>query len=242
MISLKLADLSFGYESRPLLHNLNLQIPAGQLLCLLGPSGCGKSTLLRLLAGLLEPSGGTLQRSPGPLSFVFQDARLLPWKSVRENVDLPFVLRQKPAPDCRAVLDRVGLWAARDLYPHQLSGGMKQRAAIARALIDQPQLLLMDEPFSALDEGTRLELEQLLRDLWVEQKMTVVFVTHSLSECVFLGERILVMGAGGQILSDQVLDLGARHADLRLSDEFQAVVRGLSQQVQAAREGRRARP
>jgi NitT/TauT family transport system ATP-binding protein len=236
MISLAISDLRFAYSQRSVLDRLDLQIAAGEFVCLLGPSGCGKSTLLRLMAGLLTPTAGSLKRSAnGPLSFVFQDARLLPWKTVRENVGLPFAIAELPPVDPEPALRSVGLWEARDLYPHQLSGGMKQRVAIARALINRPQLLLMDEPFSALDEGTRLELEQLLRDLWQRTKMTLVFVTHSLPEAVFLGERVLVMGARGRLLSDEAVKLPVRTADLRLSSEFSAVERSLSGRLAEAR-------
>lgn len=230
MIGLRIESLSFRFDERPLLENCELTVEPGDFVCLLGPSGCGKSTLLRLMAGLLEPRQGRLTRSPGPLSFVFQEPRLLPWRTVRENVLLPFEFPGAgPARDPEDLLRRVGLWEHRDLFPHQLSGGMKQRVAIARALITEPELLLMDEPFSALDEATRHDLELLLRDLWTRRKMTTVFVTHSIPESVFLGERVLLMSRqGGRFLRDRRTDLGARDEDLRTRPAFNDIVRDFS--------------
>jgi NitT/TauT family transport system ATP-binding protein len=228
--------VSFAFEGRPVLQNLKLEIASGDFVCLLGPSGCGKSTMLRLLAGLLSPETGSIERSEARLSFVFQDARLLPWKTVEENIMLPFALQKVPPPSSEKILRQVGMWESRDLFPHQLSGGMKQRTAIARALITDPQVLLMDEPFSALDESTRFELEALLRDLWVEKKMTLVFVTHSTTEAVFLGERILVMAKRhGAFFADRKVLLPKRTEALRTSPEFNQNVREISQLVHESR-------
>lgn len=230
MISVRADTLTFRFDARPLLENVDLTIEPGDFVCLLGASGSGKSTLLRLMAGLLAPNSGKLQRSPGPLSFVFQEPRLLPWRTVRENVLLPFEFPSAgPARDPEELLRRVGLWEFRGLFPHQLSGGMKQRAAIARALITEPELLLMDEPFSALDEATRYDLEDLLRDLWSRRRMTLVFVTHSIPESVFLGERILLMSRqGGRFLVDRRTSLGERDSELRTQPAFNEMVRDLS--------------
>lgn len=237
MMGVEISKLRFAYDdNQAVIENLNLTVRPGEFLTVLGPSGCGKSTLLRLMAGLLAPTAGRLKRSPeGAISFVFQDARLLPWKTVRENVELPFEIKGEPAAGTEEALRQVNLWGARDFFPHQLSGGMKQRVSIARALIRSPQLLLMDEPFSALDEGTRLDLEQLLRDLWQRLKMTLVFVTHSLPEAVFLSERVLVMGARGHILRDAPVGLRSRSAEIRTSPEFNGVVKELSSQLLQAR-------
>ena len=235
MSGLALKNVDFSYQEKSILKNLTLNIESGQLVCLLGPSGCGKSTLLRLFAGLLKPTSGELRLQDGRLSFVFQDARLLPWKNVIENVLFPFEISGEPAADPEDVLRRVGLWEARHLYPHQLSGGMKQRVSIARAAITEPQLLLMDEPFSALDESTRQDLEELLREFWAQTRFTVVFVTHSLPEAVFLGERVLVMGANGKILSDEKPQFLKRTPDLRTSTEFNEKVRQMSKLLRSAR-------
>ncbi|MBX2986475.1 MAG: ABC transporter ATP-binding protein [Bdellovibrionaceae bacterium] len=237
MIGLTARDLLFKFGDRLILRDLNFSIQPGEFVCLLGPSGCGKSTLLRLLAGLLAPTAGEIQRTPGPLSFVFQEPRLLAWRTVRENVLLPFELLKSPPADPEPILRRLGMWEARDLFPHELSGGMKQRTAIARALITKPQMLLMDEPFSALDEGTRHDLENLLRELWQKDGFTLVFVTHSVPEAVFLGERILVMGRrAGNFLLDQKLMLPRRQDSLRTESVFNDEVRALSSHLKRARE------
>jgi NitT/TauT family transport system ATP-binding protein len=235
VIQLELKQLRFAFGANSVIEPLDLRIPAGEFVCLLGPSGCGKSTLLRLMGGLLPPTQGSLTRTAGPLAFVFQDARLLPWKNVLENVLFPFAITGEQPPSAEEVLRQVGLWDYRHYFPHQLSGGMKQRVAIARALITRPQLLLMDEPFSALDESTRQELEQLLRGLWERLRMTLVFATHSLTEAVFLGERVLVMAKGGRLVRDDRVELGARNDELRSSAQLAAKARDLSAAVHAAR-------
>lgn len=237
MVRIQAHDLSFSYEGHsPVLDAFTLDVEPGELVCLLGPSGCGKSTLLRLMAGLLKPQRGELVRSSGRLSFLFQDARLLAWKTVRENVLLPFtLLREKPV-DPERVLRQVGLWDARNLFPHQLSGGMKQRTSIARALITSPEVLFMDEPFSALDEGTRHELEELLVKLWNQRRITLVFVTHSVPEAIFIGHRVVVLGPRGRLLLDREVPLGRERSEpLRTSEAFNREVEALSKVVRAAR-------
>lgn len=227
MISIQLESVRLNFGELSLFDGMNLKISPGEFVCVLGPSGCGKSTLLRLMAGLLQPSAGEVKRTPGPLSFVFQEARLLPWKTVEENVGLPFAIERVPNIDAREALEAVGLWSTRGLFPHQLSGGMKQRVAIARALIRTPQALLMDEPFSALDEVTRLELENLLRKLWEDRGMTLVFVTHSLSEAVYLGNRILVIKPGGHLHLERQVPFGQRNEELLTSEPFNQLIRDL---------------
>lgn len=229
MSSIKLQNVDFSFGNRKVLQSLNLQIEPGEFLCLLGASGSGKSTLLRLIGGVLSPTAGGLQRGDGRMSFVFQDARLLPWKTVLENTLWPFEISGETKPDPEPLLKKVGLWDARDLFPHQLSGGMKQRVAIARALVTNPKILLMDEPFSALDEITRQDLEELLYSLWRQQKFTLVFVTHSLPEAIFLGEKIVILGRDGKILSENAIALKERTPDLRTSPAFQDQLRILSQ-------------
>jgi NitT/TauT family transport system ATP-binding protein len=182
------------------LDGLDFTIRRGEFLSLLGPSGCGKSTALRLLAGLTEPSKGRIVRSAvgaHEIGFVFQEATLLPWATVAANVRLP--LRLKGGVDDEATsrvddaLEMVGLSDFRDAYPRELSGGMKMRVSIARALVTRPQLLLMDEPFAALDEITRFKLNDDLLALWRRLDCTVVFVTHSVFESVYLSTRILML-------------------------------------------------
>lgn len=229
MIELESRNLSFQFGDRSVLRDVNLRIAPGDFICLLGPSGCGKSTLLRLLAGLLEPTKGEVRRDSAATSFVFQEPRLLPWRTVLENVLLPFELQGQRPKKIESVLRRVGLWDARGLFPHELSGGMKQRTAIARALVTDPEVLLMDEPFSALDEALRYDLEDLLREQWSEKKMTMVFVTHSIPEAVYLGERVLLMGREqGAFLADRRTALGERTFDLRTRADFNDIVRDLS--------------
>jgi NitT/TauT family transport system ATP-binding protein len=183
------------------LRDVSLRIDAGDFVALLGPSGCGKSTLLRLIAGLDRPDNGALRwqegHAPGvgEVGFVFQDATLLPWASAADNVRLPLRLRGVAGADdaVRAALARVGLEGFEGARPAQLSGGMRMRVSIARALVTRPRLLLMDEPFAALDEFTRHRLQEDLLRLWRELGCTVVFVTHSIYEAAFLARRIVLM-------------------------------------------------
>lgn len=193
------------------LDGITADIAPGEFVALLGPSGCGKSTLLRLLAGLEEPSAGGIEwehrPGPGDIGFVFQDATLLPWASAEENVYLPLRLRGKKraeaAPLVATALAQVGLADFAKAKPRALSGGMKMRVSIARALVSDPMLLLMDEPFAALDEFTRHKLQDDLHALWRRSGKTVVFVTHSIYEAAYLANRILVLSPRpGRIAAD----------------------------------------
>jgi NitT/TauT family transport system ATP-binding protein len=181
------------------LDGLSLAVRDGEFVSLLGPSGCGKSTALRIIAGLSAPSGGTVEwpTGSGKVGFVFQEPTLMPWADVTANVRLPLKLAHADESQSRAAvrqaLDRVGLADFAHSYPRELSGGMKMRASIARALVTEPQLLLMDEPFAALDEITRFKLNNDLLTLWQELRRTVIFVTHSVFESVYLSQRIVVM-------------------------------------------------
>ena len=204
---------------------MDLHIDSGEFLAVLGPSGCGKSTLLRMIARLSEPDSGSIRIEPNDerfqTAFVFQDANLLPWRNVLDNAALPLELmgeaKAKREEKARAVLDQVGLLDALDRYPAQLSGGMRMRVSLARALVTEPRLLLLDEPFAALDEITRFHLDVQLRELWQRRGMTVIFVTHSVSEAAFLANRAVVMGrGGGAIKLDRTLQLPAvRDNELR---------------------------
>ncbi len=177
----------------------DLDVGEGEFVSLLGPSGCGKSTALRIIAGLLQPSAGTVTFPGGKprIGFVFQDPTLMPWANARENVRLPLdlarVSRAEADRRANAALARVGLEGFQSAYPRELSGGMRMRVSIARALAAKPSLLLMDEPFAALDEMTRQELNDDLLRLWSHDNLTIVFVTHSLSESAYLSSRIVVM-------------------------------------------------
>jgi NitT/TauT family transport system ATP-binding protein len=213
------------------IDGLSLNIAAGSFVSILGPSGCGKSTLLRLIAGLEIPDGGCVRLEGGQArrhatGFVFQDPLLLPWRSVVDNAALPLELSGAPARDARAraysALVQVGLGDAVDRLPHELSGGMRMRVSIARALVTEPSLLLLDEPFAALDEMTRQRLDDELRRLWTRLAFTVVFVTHSVDEAVYLGERAVVLSSRpARIVSDRFLDLPReRTASLRAAASF----------------------
>jgi NitT/TauT family transport system ATP-binding protein len=198
------------------LQRIDLVVRNGEFVTLLGPSGCGKSTLLRILAGLTSPSAGQLRRDGGggparPLAFVFQQPTLMPWASVTANVRLPLDLagtdRAQAQARVRDALALVGLSGFEAAYPRELSGGMQMRTSIARALVTEPGLLLMDEPFGALDEITRARLDRDVRDLWSRQRLTVVFVTHSIYEAVFLSTRVLVLSARpGRVVGEVAID------------------------------------
>lgn len=218
------------------LRPVNLSIAEGEFITLLGPSGCGKSTLLKMVAGLIEPSDGRLLLWRKPvnklastgkhLSYVFQEATLMPWHSVLKNVRLPLELEGVPTQEAErrvaAALQRVGLERFADALPRELSGGMQMRASIARGLVVEPNLLLMDEPFGALDEITRNALDSDLLDLWQRHQWTVMFVTHSIHEAVFLSQRVIVMAARpGRVVADIKIDEPfPRDESFRLSKRF----------------------
>jgi len=205
------------------IDGLDLSIDAGEFLAVLGPSGCGKSTLLRMIARLSVTNTGRIVTDPEHFqtAFVFQDAHLLPWRTVLDNAALPLELmgieRDERYARARAMLTQVGLAEAESRYPAQLSGGMRMRVSLARALVTEPRLLLMDEPFAALDEITRFHLEVQLRDLWQRRGMTVIFVTHSISEAAFLANRAVVLARrGGRIRLDRHIELPPQRTnDLR---------------------------
>ena len=222
-VALRLERVRRAFENRVVIEGMDLHIDAGEFLAVLGPSGCGKSTLLRMIARLSGPDSGRIVVEPEHFQagFVFQDAHLLPWRTVLDNTVLPLELLGAVQPEryakARAALAQVGLADAVELYPAQLSGGMRMRVSLARALVTEPRLLLMDEPFAALDEITRFNLEVQLRELWQRQGMTVIFVTHSISEAAFLANRAVVLARrGGRIRLDRRIDLPReRGNDLR---------------------------
>lgn len=220
------------------LRDANLVVQKGEFVCLIGASGCGKSTLLRIVAGFEPPSSGEALMWDKPVSgpapdrgMVFQDYGLFPWLSVRQNIGFGPASRGLPKAELRAMVDRfvdmVGLTRFADAYPHQLSGGMKQRVAIARVLANDAEMVLMDEPFGALDAMTRERLQDELLDIWQRTKLTVLFVTHSIEEAIFLADRVVVMEPGpGRIASEHRIEL-PRPRDVS-SPEFNAVRRELS--------------
>ena len=229
---------------------IDLAVRRSEFLTLLGPSGCGKTTLLNLMAGLIAPDAGALRwwggdfaATGGPgrrLAMVFQSPTLMPWARVDANVRLPLDLVRAPRAtadhDVALALDLVGLGGFARHFPRELSGGMQMRASIARALVTTPNLLLMDEPFGALDEFTRQRLDVELLALWAARGLTVVFVTHSIAEAVFLSTRVAVMAARpGRIIDEIAVDAPTPRTDeFRLSSEFAAHCRRLSEQVAAA--------
>src|SRR6185437_7477772 len=225
------------------LDQIDLAVPRGAFLSLLGPSGCGKSTLLRLIAGLTPPSAGaiTWPRGQGArIGFVFQEPTLMPWADVWHNVYLPPPPESidKAAASARiaATLAAMGLDGFAHVYPRELSGGMKMRVSIARALVTEPQLLLLDEPFAALDEITRFKLNEDLLALWQRHHWTVIFVTHSVFESVFLSSRIVVMTKRpGRIVADVPIDLAYPRAPaLRTQSDYATQCARLSQILAAA--------
>jgi sulfonate transport system ATP-binding protein len=221
-VTLEIANLAKRYdEARGVGHDalrgVDLAVDAHEFVSLVGTSGCGKSTLLRIVSGLERPSEGSIRLDRRPVSgstsevaMVFQDPRLMPWLSVRDNVRLALLKLKRDAQDARidAALTKVGLTAFAAALPRQLSGGMAQRVALARALVRKPSVLLLDEPFSALDAFMRMKLQDHLGDLWRSEQFTVLFVTHDVQEAVILSDRVVVMrGAPGRVERDFAIDL-----------------------------------
>jgi NitT/TauT family transport system ATP-binding protein len=242
-LAVSLRGVTKAYDNGVMaLGPLDLDVRKGEFVSLLGPSGCGKSTALRLIAGLAAPTSGTVEVShhhgetrPGrKIGFVFQEPTLMPWTSVRENVRLPLKLAHAPGTEADArvneALARVGLTEFADSYPRELSGGMKMRVSLARALVTDPDILLMDEPFAALDEITRFRLNNDLLALWRNLKKTVIFVTHSVFESVYLSQRVIVMTQRpGRIGAEILIDAPEpRGEDFRTSPEYVGFCRKVS--------------
>jgi NitT/TauT family transport system ATP-binding protein len=243
-VALDLTGVRRAFDDLVVIESLNLHVDAGEFLAILGPSGCGKSTLLRMIARLSEPDAGRIafhpDSEPFQTAFVFQDAHLLPWRTVLDNAALPLELmgvpREQRYQKAHATLKQVSLHDAENRYPAQLSGGMRMRASLARALVTEPRLLLLDEPFAALDEITRFRLDNQLRHLWTQRGMTVVFVTHSISEAAFLANRAVVLSRrGGRIKLDRQLDLPQERnddlrADPRLGREMKTLLEAMEEE------------
>jgi len=245
-----ITDVSLRYPARSggaaivALDRVSLKVADKEFAVIVGPSGCGKSSLLYLTAGLQTPTHGEILASDVPVrgsgadrGMVFQGYTLFPWLSVRDNVEFGLKLRKLPAAERRRIvehyLDEVGLRKFADHLPNQLSGGMKQRVAIARALANDPQILLMDEPFGALDSQTRGSMQQLLLRVWENAQKTVLFVTHDIEEAIFMASRVIVMTARpGRIKSDVAVDLPhPRHYTLKTSPEFSALKARLTEDL-----------
>jgi NitT/TauT family transport system ATP-binding protein len=222
--AIEVHGLSKSYRTRAgellVFRDLSFTIEDRSFVCVVGPSGCGKSTLLLCLAGLLPLSDGRVtidsQELTGPdpknIGVIFQDANLLPWRTIAENIGFPLELKGTPKKVWRArameYLELVGIADFASAYPHELSGGMRQRVAIARGLVQDPKILLMDEPFAALDEQTRMKMGAEVLRIWEQTRKTIVFVTHNLTEAVFLSDRVIVLGARpAAVLDDMPVDL-----------------------------------
>ena len=218
--AIEVARLSHIYAGRegqvPALQDISLTVGAGRFVVIVGPSGCGKTSLLMMMAGLRHQTAGTIHiqgrtidaPDPDRVGVVFQEASLFPWLSALDNIEFPMALRHAPKAErtvrANAMLNLVGLQGFGSRYPHELSGGMKQRVSIARGLVQDPPVLLMDEPFAALDEQTRMTMGHELLRIWSQTAKTVVFVTHSLTEAVYLADEVLVMSARPGRIIDRI--------------------------------------
>jgi NitT/TauT family transport system ATP-binding protein len=246
------------YESKErrveAIGDLSFQIRPGDFTCIVGPSGAGKTTLLKCLAGLLAPTRGTVRVNghpvtspPEEMAVVFQEygRSLFPWKTVRENVELPLRERKMPKPERARVvaeaLEAVGLGSVGNAYPWQLSGGMQQRVAIARAVAYQPKVMVLDEPFAAVDAQTRADLEDLMLRLWAGLGLTLIFVTHDIDEAVYLGQRVLVLSSSPtRVLDDVTIDIpGPRsQAQTRIEPRFAELRTRVYAGIQRAKSGK----
>lgn len=234
------------------LEDVSLQVKEGEFVCLIGPSGCGKTTLLRILAGLESASTGRFEIKKGkekkPLqSMIFQEKGVIPWISVRENVAFGLKMRHLPKAQVKQqtdyYLEKVGLSQFANLYPKELSGGMKQRVSIARAFANDPEVLLMDEPFAALDEQNKFILQEELLSIWQETKKTVIFITHSIDEALLLSDRILLMTSQpGRIIEEKRVDLPRPRnieqvrADQKVAEQFVEIWNHLQSEVLKGRQ------
>jgi len=237
-----LEHVSRQFSGYTAVEDISFDVAAGHFVSLVGPSGCGKSTVLNIIAGLLAPSAGVVKVFEQPLaginrraSYMFQDEALLPWKTVLGNIQLGLTFRGRVGPDAldqaRAWIDRVGLTGFADRYPSQLSGGMRKRVAMAQAWIVQPDLILMDEPFGALDVHTRLRMESEILGIWGESQSTVVFVTHDLEEAISLSDEVLLLsaGPGSRVVGRYDVDLPRPRdlMDIKTEPRFHELFRGI---------------
>jgi NitT/TauT family transport system ATP-binding protein len=238
---IEIRSISRRYSGVEILKDISFKVANGESLSIIGPSGCGKTTILYMIAGLIPPSSGTISLNGREIkepdsgtAFILQDYGLLPWKTVIENVSLGMKIKKYPREKAYSVSEKIlkdlEIYTHRDKYPATLSGGEKQRVAIARALSTEPEILLMDEPFSSLDTLTREKLQQTIYDIHEKRSLTLITVTHSIEEAVFLGDTIIVMnGKPGKILST-VNNSSRRKKDFRNSKEFYSIcgtIRGM---------------
>ncbi len=239
--ALRMTNISLTFaDGTQALENVNLNIQSGEFVSIVGPSGCGKSTLLRLASGLLPQTQGLCEVDRTSLGYVFQDPTLLPWRTVRRNVELNAELAGMDKPSrqqaANTAIDLVNLTGYEDKYPKQLSGGMKMRCSLARSLVLQPNLFLFDEPFAALDEITREHLNDELLHLFQNQHFASLFITHSIQEAVFLSTRVLVMSARpGRIIAEHAVDFPyPRHPDIRYQSDFAEICGEISADLKVA--------
>lgn len=239
--ALRMTNISLTFaDGTQALDDLNLNIQSGEFVTIVGPSGCGKSTLLRLASGLLAQTQGLCEVDRTSLGYVFQDPTLLPWRTVRRNVELNAELAGMDKPSrqqaANTAIDLVNLTGYEDKYPKQLSGGMKMRCSLARSLVLQPNLFLFDEPFAALDEITREHLNDELLHLFQNQLFASLFITHSIQEAVFLSTRVLVMSARpGRIIAEHAVDFPyPRHPDIRYQSDFAEICGKISADLKVA--------
>ena len=251
-IKLSIDSVSRKYGSFLALKDITLTVPDGEFLVIVGPSGCGKSTLLRILAGLDKPSSGHVKITQGvgnhpENAMIFQGDSLFPWMTAYQNAAYGLKMARKSKSEIdervRTILEKVGLWRFHNKYPHQLSGGMRQRVSIARAFASDPEILLMDEPFSALDEQNKLLLQEELLRIWEDTRKTVVFITHSVDEAVTMSDRIMVMTASpgrSKVLLDNPFPRPRKVVELRADPAYGEMVfeiwRHLRDEVQSAKE------
>lgn len=259
---LKVQNLKKIYESSTgtveAISDISFSMSSGEFVCIVGPSGCGKTTLLKCIAGLMQPTAGTVELhgepvvSPPPnMALVFQEygRSLYPWLTVRKNVELPLKHKKLSRSERDRLVDdalvAVGLGHAKDSYPWQLSGGMQQRVAIARAVAYQPEVLIMDEPFAAVDAQTRADLEDLVRELHRDRGMSILFVTHDIDESVYLGDRVVVLSSSPTwVQEDLVIDLDAERDQIvtRALPRFTELRTHVYEQIQRAKRGESVRP
>ncbi len=253
VISLQNVILTYASRGQAVkaLENVEITASSGEFVSVVGPSGCGKSTLLKIISGLLPPTSGTvlvngkpIKGPPPSIGIVFQSPLLMPWRNILDNVLVQIDMRNLRKADyrdkARSLLKMVGLSSFQEAYPFQLSGGMQQRVGICRALVHSPQLLIMDEPFGALDAMTREQMMVELQNIWMDQKTTILFITHSLSEAIFLSDRVLVMGPRpGKVVGEFKIDIPRPR---RIQDERSPMFADYADRVRACLEASGALP
>ena len=241
MAYLKIKNIGKDFKDLKVLDNINFEVEEDELICIVGPSGCGKTTLLRIIIGLEQPTTGSvlikdkpLKQSVSDLGFVFQEPALFPWRSALENVKFPLEIKgmekEKKEEIARKYLKLVGLEGFENSYPFELSGGMKQRAALARVLAKDSEILLMDEPFASVDAQTSNKLQEELVDLWQKTMKTIIFITHSIDEAVYLSDKILVLSKGPSVIKKTFSNVLPRPRD-RNSLEFIELKKSVMEEI-----------